>query len=394
MIFTVELTIITYILLGVMLFGVAVYCVWQWHRTRTLQHFVDNDERVREYLDDEQLPSVTILVYAHNDADYLSRFLPLLLHQDYPDFEVIVTDDSSTDGTKDLLSDMLAHFDNLRASFVPEGTRSLSRKKLAIMLGVKAARGEVIVTTSANCRVMSEQWLRLIARNFIDGKDVVIGYSHYRYNRDRSYGRLYRVFDTVQTGVQYLCSAIHGKPYRGISDNLAYRRQVFFDNTGFSRSLDQRWGEDDVFVSEIARGDNTRVEIAEGSQMAAYYNNMHEAHHALKLRRDFTSHFVSTRVPMRVQAIMSAILYATIGCGIAAVALNYRNLAVIAAVAVILILLWVVAALAVKRQCKLLEAPALSWTVLWLAVKRPLINIVHFFQGRRLRKTFVTSIID
>ena len=121
--------------------------------------------------------------------------------------------------------------------------------------------------TNANCRVMSDQWLRTMMRNFVPGTDVVLGFSHYRYRKDTSAGRYFRVFDSVVTSLQWVGSAIKGKPYRGISDNLAYRRQLFFDHAGFSESLELRYGDDDVFVSAIATGDNTRLELAPESQM-------------------------------------------------------------------------------------------------------------------------------
>lgn len=393
MTYTIELSTLSYILLVVFILAGGAYCVWQWRRARRLEQFIAS-ENEREYLPDEQLPAVSVLVYAHNDADFLGRMLPLLLHQEYPNYEVIVTDDASSDMTKNLLSDMLMHYDNLRTTFVPEGSRSLSRKKLSIMLGIKAAKNDVIVTVNANCRVMSEHWLRLIARNFVHGVDVVLGYSHYRYRRDRKLGRFYRIFDTVSTGAQYMLSAIAGTPYRGTSDNLAYRKHVFFDNTGFSRSLDLRWGDDDVYVSEIAHSGNTRVELLPDSVVTAYYDNVAYAHHALKLRRDFTSRFVSTRKPFVVQGLMSCLLYAAHLAAAAAVALNWRNVVVISVVAVLLIVMWVMMSVAVKRQCRALDSPTLAFSVPFHALWRPWVNLLYRIRGARSRRSNYTGIVD
>ena len=42
------------------------------------------------------------------------------------------------------------------------------------------------------------------------------------------------MYDTVCTAVQWLTTAIQGHPYRGTSDNLAYRKHLFFDHHGFT----------------------------------------------------------------------------------------------------------------------------------------------------------------
>ncbi len=246
MYFSLAIPLYIYILLaGALLLTVATG-LWQWLQARRLARFVQRDEPARDYLDEEQLPSISVVVYAHNDAASLEQLLPLMLEQDYERYEVIVVDDGSYDDSRDVVSEMMQSYGNLRLSFSPDDTRSLSRKKLSLMIGIKAAKGDIIVTTNANCRVMSNQWLRLLARNFVAGIDVVLGYSHYHYSRDKKPGRYYRIYDTAVTARQWVLSAVDGVPYRGVSDNLAYRRQVFFDNAGFSGSIDLRWGDDDV----------------------------------------------------------------------------------------------------------------------------------------------------
>ena len=123
---------------------------------------------------------------------------------------------------------MMAYYDHLKIVTVPDQTRSLSRKKLAVMLGIKAAEHDVILTTNANCQVRSDRWLMALMRNFGPGIDVVLGYSHFAHSEDRRFGKSYRIFDDMTTSMQWLLSAINGKPYRGTSDNLAYRKHLFF----------------------------------------------------------------------------------------------------------------------------------------------------------------------
>jgi len=57
-------------------------------------------KRLRLLVDDQQkknLPPVSVIVYAKNESENLKRNLPSLLSQNYPDYEVIVINDGSTD---------------------------------------------------------------------------------------------------------------------------------------------------------------------------------------------------------------------------------------------------------------------------------------------------------
>ena len=59
-------------------------------------------------------PPVSIVVCARDEADNLTNFLPELLAQDYPDFEVIIVNDCSNDHTDDVLREFARLFDNLK----------------------------------------------------------------------------------------------------------------------------------------------------------------------------------------------------------------------------------------------------------------------------------------
>lgn len=391
MYYSFHLTPVTWALLGTALVCFAIVALWHVLRARRLERFVQLDEASRDCLGDNELPAVSVIVDAEGETGQLTKFLPLVLHQDYPaPMEVIVVADGSAESTGDLLSEMKAAFPNLHITFTPSDTRSLSRKKLALMIGIKAARHEVVLTTSANCRVTSDQWLRTMLRNFTAGTDVVLGYSHYRYKQDRKAGRRWRVFDTVSTGAQWLLSAIEGHPYRGVSDNLAYRRQLFFGNNGFARSMNLRWGDDDVFVAEIARPDNTRVELATDSQVTVYYDNLARTHRVLKMRRDFTAR-LGRQAQRRLQAVMSVLWLMAHAAAIAAVALNATNAVVIVAAVVMTLAAWGVAAWGVSRQCRVLQAPALKLSAPLLMLWRPLVNGIYRLREIRTRKSNYTT---
>ena len=73
-------------------------------------------------------PPVSVIICAKDEVDNLRKYLPFVLQQEYPDFEVIVVNDGSTDETEDLLTDLKKTYSNLRSTFVPVGVTNLSTK--------------------------------------------------------------------------------------------------------------------------------------------------------------------------------------------------------------------------------------------------------------------------
>lgn len=390
MVFSLDISLITTILIGLSLLCGTIYVVWQWVRAARLRRFVERDEQERTYTD--ELPAVSIIVDACTETGQLATFLPLVLTQDYPDYEVVVVANTEAEATGDVLSALKVEHDNLHITFAPRGTRTLSRKKLALMIGIKAARHDIVLTTCANCRVTSEHWLSTMMRNFVPEVDIVLGYSHYRYHRDKRWGHRLRVFDTVSTGAQWLLSAIHGHPYRGVTENLAYRKHLFFDHNGFSHSMELIWGEDDVFLSEIAQSAGVRVELAADSQVCVYYDDLRHAHRLLKMRRDFTSRLVR-RKSFIVQGLMSWLWWLSLLTAIAAVITAWPNAVVLIAAVLTLVVLWALASWALGRINTVLQAPRLWFTGPLLAWWRPLVNTVYHLRESRNSHNNFTSYI-
>ena len=186
-----------------------------------------------------ELPPLSVILCARNEADNLRKALPAILEQDYPQFEVIVINDASTDETEDVLGFMEEKYPHLYHSFTPDSAR-------------------YIVLTETKCIPARKDWLKLMARNFTSQTQVVLGYSGY----DRTKGWLHKrvAFDTLFQSLRYLGLALAGKPYMGIGRNLAYRKELFFKQKGFSSYLNLQRGEDDLFINQIANSSNTRVE--------------------------------------------------------------------------------------------------------------------------------------
>ena len=244
---------------GVLLIVQLIYYLGLYNRIHTHNLAVGKDE----VHFGRELPPLSVVICARNESENLRRNLPAILKQDYPDFEVIVINDGSTDESEDLLSELEEEYPNLYHSFTPDSARYISRKNLALTLGIKASKYDWLVFTEADCTPVSDKWLRRIARNFTPSTDIVLGYSGY----ERGKGWLHKrvSFDSLFTSLRYLGFALAGKPYMGIGRNLAYRKELFFKVKGFSTHLNMQRGEDDLFINQIANENNTRVETSPDS---------------------------------------------------------------------------------------------------------------------------------
>ena len=108
--------------------------------------FVRREWKVEKMPPLSGLPPVTILIAAHNEAAIIGSTVTTLFQLDYPDYEVIVVDDGSTDGTGRILQEMAAGERRLRLVLITENLG----KPGALNAGIRAARHEIIVTMDAD----------------------------------------------------------------------------------------------------------------------------------------------------------------------------------------------------------------------------------------------------
>jgi len=92
-------------------------------------------------------PRVSCLVAVKNEYEVIDRCIASLLATGYPDVEVIVVDDASTDGTRDRLIELEREHQPLRLLLLPESVK----KKKALTHGMKYATGEILLFTDSDC---------------------------------------------------------------------------------------------------------------------------------------------------------------------------------------------------------------------------------------------------
>ncbi len=88
---------------------------------------------------------LSVIICARNEELNLDKFLPSVLTQDYPDYEVIVVNDCSNDNTDMVIGKFIKQYPHLRTTTITEDKKFSHGKKLALTIGIKAARHEILV---------------------------------------------------------------------------------------------------------------------------------------------------------------------------------------------------------------------------------------------------------
>lgn len=318
------------------------------------------------------LEDVAVIVYSHDDDLGLATLLPQIFAQDYAGrFEVVVVNEGESAAVTEVVSTMQLTHRNLYLTCTPDGVRNLSRKKLAITLGIKATRMPVIVLTTAGSEIDSPLWLRSMTRHFSSdtATEVVLGFAAAPPYDDSAMGARARSFDFVADSAAWVSPAIRRHPWRGTEHNLAYRRELFFRNKGFSRHLNLRNGDDDIFVSEITNGTNTVVELSPESLVYVPGANSPRAFSDEKARRSFTSRFIPHR-PRLLGGVAFTSYFLAPMFALAAGILSPYNTCAWAMSAAVLIL-WYLTGLIWTVAVKVLHGRRLLLTLPFLAFFRP-----------------------
>ncbi len=199
---------------------------------------------------------VSVVVCAHDEEQNLRELIPVLLQQDYHDFEIIVVEDRSNDESFDYLHEVSTQYNRVRLVSVKNKPEHVNGKKFALTLGIKAAKNDWILLTDADCYPRSTQWIKEMSGRFSEETDIVLGYSPYI--RSSGFLNSFIRYEGLTAAIHYMGMAMLGKPYMGVGRNLAYRKNVFLNNKGFRSHLSLTGGDDDLFINEVSNSNNTK----------------------------------------------------------------------------------------------------------------------------------------
>ena len=146
-------------------------------------HHIESRASAEEY---SALPPVTIIVPVHNEAVVVEPALRSLLELDYPEYDVIVVDDGSTDGTYRIASRLEGRYGRVNVRVV---TKTNGGKASALNAGIAMARTPFVLCMDGDSR-LTRDTLRHAVRHFADPRVGAVAGNVKVVNRNNAWTRL------------------------------------------------------------------------------------------------------------------------------------------------------------------------------------------------------------
>ncbi len=125
--------------------------------------FYWSNERNKDGIIPENLPFVSILMPAHNESSILKQVVEQMVNLDYPDYEVILINDGSTDNSSELMKELSEKYDRVRVVDLDKNCG----KANALYLGLIASKGEILVGVDADS-YLDKKALRYMVSHFVN----------------------------------------------------------------------------------------------------------------------------------------------------------------------------------------------------------------------------------
>ncbi|NLT52331.1 MAG: glycosyltransferase [Ignavibacteria bacterium] len=182
---------------------------------------------------DDELPSASIIVAARNEEKSIVLCLKSLSELNYPEgkLEIIIIDDNSQDKTPELIKEFISGKSNFVFLQTGKLKTSLTGKSAALAEGISKSRGEIILTTDADCTV-GKNWAKNIVSYYRKDVGVVCGFTNYRTKN---------IFSSVQTiDLTFLLSVASGMmnsrlPVSAIGNNMSFRKSAYIETGGLEK---------------------------------------------------------------------------------------------------------------------------------------------------------------
>lgn len=207
---------------------------------------------------------VSVIICAKNEEENIKNYFPLLINQNYPEFEIVLIDDASNDETLSLFEGYEKEYSNVKLVKVKNNEAFWGNKKYALTLGIKVAKYKQLLFIDADCKPASSEWISNMSSHFTNKKTIVLGYGAYNKVKNSFLNKIIR-FETLMTAIQYFSWAKIGLPYMGVGRNLAYKSDEFYKVNGFIDHMKIRSGDDDLFINQASTKENTTICIEPNS---------------------------------------------------------------------------------------------------------------------------------
>ena len=302
-----------------------------------------NNRRAAE-METEPPVSVVVPLFSE-DYSFVEERLPLILAQNYPDFEVVIVYVGHDSDFYEDLARLKQSFPQITTTKIQLDPRFPISRKMALNVGIKSAHYECMVFTSTDAVPQTDRWLSLMAKGFMRG-EIVVGYCGVERRKGLA-NYLMRTGRMMQSAA-WIARAVQRRAYRGTLHNYGFTKRIYFGANGFSH-LNMNIGEDDLFMQKVMTRDNVSVILSPRASlrektwggMGWWMSQLRYYGSAFRFYPQAVRTYVGWELWSRV------LFFATVICALAVMPLEYK----IAALALVAVR-YVAVALEVRRVAR------------------------------------------
>jgi cellulose synthase/poly-beta-1,6-N-acetylglucosamine synthase-like glycosyltransferase len=183
-------------------------------------------------LNENELPSATVIVAARDEGNNIQRCLESLDNLVYPDgkLEVLIVDDKSTDRTGEIIDEFIYTRDNFRKIIPDEPKGKMVGKVNALATAIREAEGEIILTTDADCEV-KPMWVKTIA-SYYHQENIGMVDSYTTQVAKNSFGGM-QAIDFIYLLLVAGGTINLGLPISCIGNNMSFRKKAYEEVGGY-----------------------------------------------------------------------------------------------------------------------------------------------------------------
>ncbi len=202
---------------------------------------------------------VSLLIPFRNESENILKSLESIENQSYPKdkFEVIYIDDSSTDDSLSKLTNANKS-SNIKVISLPDDFLPNAHKKRAVRFGIENCKGEIIVTTDADC-VHQKEWLETMLSYYDENTGFISGPVEFEKGNT--------LFDKIQR-IEFAGLILAGAGLIGINKpticnaaNSSYRKSSYKSVNGFDDNLHLASGDDEILMQKIWRKGKDKIKF-------------------------------------------------------------------------------------------------------------------------------------
>lgn len=214
---------------------------------------------VSKILSSDNLPLVSVIIAARNEEKGLPFLIHDLVNQEYPlgKLEIIFINDRSTDLTETIIEEASENYSFIKNIKIEVKSEEMTPKKYALTKGIELAKGEVIISTDADCRV-GKLWVSSMAYDVIKNDSISVGFSSID---DQTFFDQYQKIDFLGIITANAGAGGWNQYWSGTGQNLAYYKSDFLEINGFEPVKEKVSGDDMYLVQSISKIKNGSINI-------------------------------------------------------------------------------------------------------------------------------------